>query len=225
MSPSQENYLKNIFELQQSAQKVTNKRLAAMMNVSAPSVTEMLLTLSQNGFIEHTPYNSIALTTKGQALAEKLVQKHRLWEVFLADKLHYPLVEVHPEADALEHATDAQMTNALNRYLNFPQKCPHGGIIPGNGQGETDADDLILSKVKPNLPVKIVRIFDNRDFLAHFSSLGLKLNQIITVTEHSSFDHSVLILTDDQQKISLSQKLANYIFVEPVNTQSLKSSN
>ncbi|UQS81920.1 metal-dependent transcriptional regulator [Bombilactobacillus folatiphilus] len=214
MSPSQENYLKNIFELQQSAQKVTNKKLANMMQVSAPSVTEMLLTLSQNGYIEHTPYNSIELTDTGQQLAEKLVQKHRLWEVFLANKLHYAITDVHPEADALEHSTDERLVQALNHYLDYPQKCPHGGIIPGNGQGESDDDDLILAETIPPMQVKIVRILDNHEFLAYFSGLGLELNQIVTVKKRSSFDNSVLVETKEHKHISLSHEAATYIFVE-----------
>ena len=81
MSPNKEDYLKNIFELQHSFQKVTNKRLATMMQVSAPSVTEMLVNLARNGYIKHTPYNAIELTTSGQKLAEKLVKTSHLGSV------------------------------------------------------------------------------------------------------------------------------------------------
>ncbi|MBA1434221.1 metal-dependent transcriptional regulator [Bombilactobacillus bombi] len=218
MSPSQEDYLKNIFELQHSFQKVTNKRLAEMMHVSAPSVTEMLLNLSQSGFIEHTPYNAIALTKKGRQEAERLVKKHRLWEFFLTDKLHYTTNNVHQAADSLEHCTDDKLVQALNKFLNYPQKCPHGGIIPGNGQGETDDDDLVLSEVKLQTPVKIVRIFDNREFLDYFAQLNLKLNQTVTVLKQLPFDDSLLIQTDTGETLTLSKKTTDFIFVEKAHS-------
>ncbi|UQS83173.1 metal-dependent transcriptional regulator [Bombilactobacillus thymidiniphilus] len=216
MSPNKENYLKNIFELQHSSQKVTNKRLAEMMQVSAPSVTEMLVPLAKDDLIEHTPYNQIFLTKNGQALAKDLVKKHRLWEVFLVNKLHYDIDQVHSAADDLEHATDTQLAQALNQYLQYPQKCPHGGIIPGNGQGQSDDDDLLLSNITENTTIKIVRIFDNRDFLSYFHSLGLKLNQVLTVVKRSNFDHSLLLETKEHQKISVSKELTHYIFVEKI---------
>lgn len=222
MSPSKENYLKNIFELQQSFQKVTNKKLAEMMHVSAPSVTEMLVALAQANYITHTPYNHITLTASGLATAEKLVKKHRLWEVFLVNKLHYQINNVHQAADALEHSTDDDLTERLNNYLHHPQKCPHGSIIPGNGQGETDADDWVLSDVVVQQQVQIVRILDNREFLDNFAELGLELNQIITVIQHSPFDDSVLIRTADHHEISVSSKSADFIFVEPVSAAKVK---
>ncbi|MCO6542585.1 MAG: metal-dependent transcriptional regulator [Lactobacillus sp.] len=214
MSPSKEDYLKNIFELQHSFQKVTNKRLTEMMHVSAPSVTEMLSNLTQAGFIEHTPYNAIALTTKGKQLAENLVKKHRIWEVFLVNNLHYTIINVNQAADSLEHSTDDQLLHALNSFLQFPQRCPHGSIIPGNGQGETDDDDLVLSEVETMTLVKIVRIFDNREFLNYFSKLNLNLNQTITVIQHLPFDDSLLIKTATGQELTLSRKTTDFIFVE-----------
>lgn len=220
MSPNKEDYLKNIFELQHSFQKVTNKRLATMMQVSAPSVTEMLVNLARNGYIKHSPYNAIELTTSGQKLAEKLVKKHRIWEVFLTNNLHYTINKVHQTADTLEHATDDQLLEALNAFLHYPQKCPHGAIIPGNGQGETDDDDLILSKVDPNVPVIIVRIFDNREFLDYFLKLNLNLNQKLLVVQHLPFDDSLIVRTESGREISISQKTADFIFVEKIHHNS-----
>ncbi|NVY96362.1 metal-dependent transcriptional regulator [Lactobacillus sp. DCY120] len=215
MSPSKENYLKSIFELQHSFQKVTNKRLAEMMHVSAPSVTEMLLTLKKAGYLKYNPYTAISLTSKGRTTAEALVKKHRLWEVFLVDKLHYQINEVDQIAGDLEHFTDQKLVNSLNEFLAYPQKCPHGGVIPDNGQGETDDDDLVLSLVAPQTKVQIVRVIDDREFLDYFTMSGLKINQIITVLQHSQFDDSVLIQTSTGKEVSVSRKSADFIFVEP----------
>lgn len=214
MSPNKENYLKTIYELNYDFTKITNKRISEIMNVSAPSVTEMLNALASEGYLTHSPYNKIVLTPKGNKVSEKLVRTHRLWEVFLHEKLKYPVDNVHHNADALEHSSDDDLVDHLNGFLDHPQRCPHGGIIPGNGQGETDADDKLLSMVPDGAKVQIVRVSDNYDFLQYFGSLNLEIDDTIEIIKHEKFDNSLVVRKADGTNITIGAKAIDYIFVE-----------
>lgn len=214
MSPNKENYLKTIYELNYDFTKITNKRISEIMNVSAPSVTEMLNALASEGYLTHSPYNKIVLTPKGNKVSEKLVRTHRLWEVFLHECLKYPVDNVHHNADALEHSSDDDLIDHLNDFLDQPQRCPHGGIIPGNGQGETDADDKLLSMISDGTKVQIVRVSDNYDFLQYFGSLNLEIDDTIVVLKHEKFDNSLVVQKEDGTKITIGAKAIDYIFVE-----------
>ncbi|WP_338215519.1 metal-dependent transcriptional regulator [Companilactobacillus muriivasis] len=214
MSPNKENYLKTIYELNYDFTKITNKRISEIMNVSAPSVTEMLNALASEGYLTHSPYNKIVLTPKGNKVSEKLVRTHRLWEVFLHEKLKYPVDNVHHNADALEHSSDDDLVDHLNDFLDHPQRCPHGGIIPGNGQGETDADDKLLSMVPDGAKVQIVRVSDNYDFLQYFGSLNLEIDDTVEIIKHEKFDNSLVVRKADGTNITIGAKAIDYIFVE-----------
>lgn len=214
MSPNKENYLKTIYELNYDFTKITNKRISEIMNVSAPSVTEMLNALASEGYLTHSPYNKIVLTPKGNKVSEKLVRTHRLWEVFLHEKLKYPVDNVHHNADALEHSSDDDLVDHLNDFLDHPQRCPHGGIIPGNGQGETDADDKLLSMVPDGAKVQIVRVSDNYDFLQYFGSLNLEIDDTVEIIKHEKFDNSLVVRKSDGTNITIGAKAIDYIFVE-----------
>ena len=214
MSPNKENYLKTIYELNYDFTKITNKRISEIMNVSAPSVTEMLNSLASEGYLTHSPYNKIVLTPKGNKVSEKLVRTHRLWEVFLHEKLEYPVDNVHHNADALEHSSDDDLIDHLNDFLGHPQRCPHGGIIPGNGQGETDADDKLLSMIPDGAKVQIVRVSDNYDFLQYFGSLNLEIDDTIDIVKHEKFDNCLVVSKEDGTKITIGAKAIDYIFVE-----------
>jgi len=214
LSPNKENYLKTIYELNYDFTKITNKRISEIMNVSAPSVTEMLNALASEGYLTHSPYNKIVLTPKGNKVSEKLVRTHRLWEVFLNQCLKYTVDNVHHNADALEHSSDDDLIDHLNDFLGHPQRCPHGGIIPGNGQGETDADDKLLSMIPDETKVQIVRVSDNYDFLQYFGSLNIEIDDTIEVIKHEKFDNSLVVKKEDGSKLTIGAKAIDYIFVE-----------
>lgn len=214
MSPNKENYLKTIYELNYDFTKVTNKRISEIMNVSAPSVTEMLNSLSNEGYLTHSPYNKIVLTDKGKKVSEQLVRTHRLWEVFLNQDLKYPVDSVHHHADIMEHLSDKDLMDHLNDFLGHPQRCPHGGIIPGNGNGETDADDKLLSMIEDGEVVQIVRLSDNYEFLQYFNSLGLAIDDLIKIQKHEKFDNSLVVEKQNGDKVTIGSKAVDYIFVE-----------
>lgn len=216
MSPNKENYLKTIFELEHDHQKISNKNIADILNVSAPSVTEMLTALTKEGLVFHTPYNEISLTDAGLARARELVRKHRIWEVFLADKLHYAMADVHQAADILEHATDDRLADRLNEFLGRPKRCPHGGIIPGNSDIEDDSD-ITLSTLAPEDSATLQRVIDNHDFLKYFEDLQLRLGERLTVVKKEPFSGPFIVQTSDRATVAISENAAGYMFVTDVH--------
>ena len=117
MTPMKEDYLKIIFELGGSHKKVSNKDISLGLGIAGGSVTEMVSKLSDEGLVVHEPYAGISLTEKGQKYAAELVRKHRLWETFLVDKLHYNFADVHSEAEVLEHQTSDRLATARKHVL------------------------------------------------------------------------------------------------------------
>ncbi|MFD1465793.1 metal-dependent transcriptional regulator [Lapidilactobacillus mulanensis] len=213
MSPNQENYLKAIYELRHDLRKITNKNIADILQVSAPSVTEMLTSLAKEELVIHTPYNEISLTEKGTKIATTLVRRHRIWEVFLHDKLNYNISEVHQAADVLEHATDGMLVQRLNDFLDQPKRCPHGGLIPGNVD-ITDQSDQVLVDIADGAVVQLKRVIDNHEFLRYFEILHLPLGTILTVIRHEPFEGPIVVKTMDGQEIPISYKAASYMFVD-----------
>jgi DtxR family Mn-dependent transcriptional regulator len=215
MSPNKENYLKTIFELEHDHQKISNKNIAEMLNISAPSVTEMLAALTKEGLVTHTPYNEISLTKAGLAQARELVRKHRIWEVFLANKLHYAMADVHAASDILEHATDDKLADRLNDFLGHPKRCPHGGIIPGNSEEENDSD-VTLATLVPGDAATLQRVIDNHDFLSYFEDLQLHLNERLTLVKKEPFSGPFIVRTDDRETVAISENAAGFMFVTDV---------
>lgn len=129
MTKSKEDYLKAIYELGGEHKKINNKDIAEALGVSAPSVSAMINKLLQDGCVEYTSYYGVTLTSLGLKKALNVRKRHLLWETFLANYLGYQLDEIHDEAEVLEHVTSPQLEAALDKFLNYPQECPHGSPI------------------------------------------------------------------------------------------------
>lgn len=131
MSPSREDYLLSIFRLSQEEGFTTNKDLSFDLQVSRPSVTEMVRRLVREGYV-HKINRRIVLTESGEQKAKSMLSKHRLWEHFLVEVLKFPQDQVHTQADLLEHGTTDELFDALNAYMNYPKKSVMGHVIYAN---------------------------------------------------------------------------------------------
>ena len=209
-----ENYLKNIYQLQEKGGKVSTSSLSARLHISAPSVTEMIKKLADGGILTYTPYKGVELTSEGKKRALRVVRRHRLWELFLLKVLHYPWHEIHEEADRLEHITSDKLEQRLDEALGFPRKDPHGDAIP-TVEGDIERlRHIPLSDVKPGTTVTVARVSDSvPQILEYASTLGIELNKRIKVKERIAFDGSMRVqLGRDEKFVSL--KLAENIVVE-----------
>ena len=136
MTFSEENYLKSIYHLTAvSETEVSTNAIAEMMETKASSVTDMLKKLAEKEFVNYKKYQGVSLTNKGKLAAKMIVRKHRLWEVFLVEKLDFSWDEVHDIAEQLEHIKSEKLINKLDDFLGNPTEDPHGDPIPdANGQ-------------------------------------------------------------------------------------------
>jgi DtxR family Mn-dependent transcriptional regulator len=136
LSYAEENYLKAILKLSGSLDgTVSTNAIAAQLETSAASVTDMLKKLSDKKLITYLRYKGASLTDDGQRIATSLLRKHRLWEVFLVQSLGMTWDEVHEIAEELEHIQSDRLIERLDTFLGHPKFDPHGDPIP-NAQGK-----------------------------------------------------------------------------------------
>jgi DtxR family Mn-dependent transcriptional regulator len=131
LSQTAEDYLKEIYKLQQEQGRATTSALAERVGVSPPSATAMLKKLAELKLLRHEPYRGVVLTTAGEKAAIEVIRHHRLLEQYLSETLGMPVDEVHAEADRLEHALSEELEARIDESLGFPTHDPHGDPIPG----------------------------------------------------------------------------------------------
>jgi DtxR family Mn-dependent transcriptional regulator len=212
---SVEDYLKNIYRLQGSGSKVTTNSLADQLHVAPPSVTDMVKRLSERGYLRHTPYKGVHLTEKGKRSALRIVRKHRLWEMFLVEVLHFRWDEIDEEAEKFEHIMSDKMEDKIDEALGFPSVDPHGDPIPAKDGTMKTVHARALANAEEGSTVRVVRVNDaNAELLQYASSIGVSLNKRVTVRQRMKFDNS-LIIKIGQRDLTISATLAENIFVEP----------
>ena len=154
-SESVEEYLEAIYSINERGEKAKNQELAEKLKVSPPSVTQMIKRMANEGLVKYEPYRGAALTGKGNALAQKVVRKHRLLERFLYDYLKLPLAKVHGEACRMEHSLSDETTAALCKALDNPETCPDDLPIPQCALGVDDCEQCeeARSKIDEETPL------------------------------------------------------------------------
>jgi DtxR family Mn-dependent transcriptional regulator len=212
---SEENYLKCIFRLSQEAgKKITPTAIAEILAHNSASVVDMIKKLTDKKLIEYNKTTGVKLTEKGHKAALQIVRKHRLWEVFLLQRLGYSWEEVHDIAEQLEHVQHAELADRLDKYLGYPIYDPHGDPIPQvNGKmAKTFKTTLIEVKEKESCQVTGVKDSSN-SFLQYLQKLKIGIGTKITVAEKITFDDSIVINIDNRNKITVSKKFAENILV------------
>ncbi len=130
LSASIQDYLKAIYKLQTSAERLSISSLARDRDVSAASASAMVKKLAALGLLEHEPYRGFHLTDDGEKVALEVIRHHRLLELYLAETLGLHVDDVHAEADRLEHVISEELEERIDRALGFPTHDPHGDPIP-----------------------------------------------------------------------------------------------
>ena len=213
----EENYLKELYKLsQKNIKKVNNTALAKAMNLNPATVLEMVRKLNEKGMVDVLPDKALQLTEKGRKIAVLIIRKHRLWEVFLVNKLAYKWSEVHELAEQLEHIGDDTLTNRLEEYLGFPAFDPHGDPIPDRHGKMKKHTTIVLSEAEKNKAYRVVSFADTDDsFLDYLSKLEIEPGIKMKVTAKLAYDGS-LALTINKKQVQVSEKVAGNILVQPV---------
>lgn len=213
LSIAEENYIKAIYALAQKG-KVNTNTLAQTMHTKASSATDMLQRLGEKGLVDYIKYYGVSLSEEGNRTALKTIRKHRLWEVFLVDKLGFGWDEVHDIAEQLEHVHSAKLTEKLAVFLGNPMFDPHGDPIP-NQLGELPKYAVkTLQECAASEKVIVARVKDgNPEFLQYLQRIALKLGEKLTVKTIFSFDNSVEVEREDGSTLMLSETVSEHLFV------------
>jgi DtxR family transcriptional regulator, Mn-dependent transcriptional regulator len=211
---SEENYLKTIYHIGKNEVKVSPKAIADALENNPASVIDMLKKLQEKQFIQYDKTSGAILTQTGEAAALDIIRKHRLWEVFLVEKLHYEWDEVHDIAEQLEHIHDDKLAKKLDDYLGNPAVDPHGDPIPAsNGKMPVYATRR-LSEVDCGESCKVGSVRDTSSpFLKYLKQLEVGLGSRIEVLEKMEFDQSMVIRIDDAPAKTVSSKMTDNIMV------------
>jgi DtxR family Mn-dependent transcriptional regulator len=211
LSESIEEYTEGVYRLQEEMEVVSTGDIARYMTVSPASVTTMLKRLAEFGLVEHTPYQGVRLTAKGEALSVALLRKHRLVERMLVDFLELPWEDVHDLACKLEHYLSEEVADRIARALNYPTTCPHGNPI--DAREKDNARRLSDTAVGEELVV--ARISDERlEFLTYVLEIGLVPHTRITVNARTPFgDVMTLHVEGKEAPIAIGRDVAASIWV------------
>ncbi len=168
---AEEEYLQTIFWLQEAGLPMTGANVARAMQLSAPTVHEMVGRLERDGYITRGPDKSISFTDEGREHAETVVRRHRLIERFLTDVLMIPWDDVHEEAERLEHAMSPNLEARMMAAIGDAKTCPHGHpIMPG-----TRIEGVPLGDTEEGAKITVLRFENEAEDLLHlFKREGLE---------------------------------------------------
>lgn len=214
-SYTEENYLKAIFKLFERLEKpVSTNSIATEMNTSAASVSDMLKKLNDKGLINYIKYKGVTLTESGNQIATTLIRRHRLWEVFLVEKLDFSWDEIHEIAEELEHINSAKLTNRLDSFLGFPKFDPHGDSIPDKDGNFTTRKQVLLSDAIAKKGVIVGVNEHSTAFLQQLDRLKLVLGTTVEIIEKFEYDGSIQIKINNNIQQTISGKMAQNIFIK-----------
>lgn len=212
---TEENYLKAIFKLLEKGEKaVSTTALSERMNTKAATVTDMIKRLAEKKLINYEKYQGVTLTEKGRAVAVSIIRKHRLWEVFLVEKLHFKWDEVHEMAEQLEHVKSDELVNRIDAFLNFPKFDPHGDPIPDSKGVFSRKKSHLLAEINAGQKCIMTGVVDHSvNFLQYLDKVGLSIGKEIKLIEIIGFDKSIQVQVNGKEKVFLSHEVAKNLLV------------
>lgn len=214
-SHTEENYLKAIYKLlEKQHAPISTNSIADKMKTKAASVTDMLQKLSQKKLVEYEKYHGVTLSKKGEKVALSIIRKHRLWEMFLVEKLAFGWDEVHDVAEQLEHIHSEKLIAEIDRFLNYPKFDPHGDPIPDvNGRFSLNKS-VGLNTFQKGQRGKLTGVIDHAPiFLRYLEELGIRLGVSLFVEQVTPFDRSMQIKIGNKKAIFISEQVAKNILV------------
>jgi DtxR family Mn-dependent transcriptional regulator len=196
LTVSIQDYLKHIYDLTESGENASTNALASKLNVSPPSVTGMIqkLATADPPLVEYQKHQGVTLTRDGKKAALEVIRHHRLLEAWLVQTLGYSWVEVHEEAERLEHVISEDFERRIAAAMGHPLRDPHGELIPTADLSMPLDNSTPLSALRPNQTgtVQYVKSADT-ELLRHLETLGLVPGAEIEITGYSLYDHNLTV--------------------------------
>jgi DtxR family Mn-dependent transcriptional regulator len=213
---SEENYLKAIYRLSQDKdEKITPKAISDALGNNPASVVDMIRKLVDKELIDYDKKKGVRLTVQGQKNAVIIVRRHRLWEVFLLEKLGYQWDEIHDIAEELEHIKDSTLADRLDEFLGFPEYDPHGDPIPKANGKVPRSYSLTLANLKEGANCRVAAVRDTSStFLQYLLKLEIGIGTNIRLIEKIPFDGSLVISIAGKDQTTVSQKFGESILVD-----------
>lgn len=219
MNRAEEDYIKTIYELtvEKKLSLIKSNEIADRFGFTDQSVNEMIKKLEKKHLVSFVPYKGISLTKKGKEVAIRMVRAHRIWEVFLTEKLGFSWENVHEDAEMLEHATSPDVLEKLYHFLGEPLYCQHGNPIPDfNGHTE-DTVAFALSEAKENQVFELLRVIDHKELLIYLNQHNMQLHNRYTIVEKDDFN-GLMKIKSESLELTITLKTAAMLFGKIITT-------
>lgn len=217
-SSIEENYLKALFNLKDENGKVSISELSKRLKVSMPSVNSMVKNLQKKGMIYYEKYKPIELSEKGNKAAALVIRKHRLTEMYLAEKMGFGWEEVHAIAEQIEHIDSPAFFERMDKLLNHPTIDPHGSPIPDKQGVIADLAHKPLSTYSAGEKVKLMALGNSStQFLDFLNSRDLKLGVELKIISVESYDGSMVVSYEGRDSEGLSAMVCERLLVKEVD--------
>lgn len=214
-SLAEENYLKAIYHLEQETKgEVSTNAIAERMATKPSSATDMMRKLADKKLLSYKRYKGVLLTPEGRKTAANVIRKHRLWEVFLVEKLDFHWDEVHEIAEQLEHVQSEKLIAKLDQFLGNPDFDPHGDPIPDQHGNVKRTEKKLLSELDKKQRGVCVGVKESSsDFLQYLDKKKITIGTKVTVLGKEFFDGSMVIQVGRDQ-FFISKKIAENLYVQ-----------
>lgn len=214
MSPTEENYLKTLFYLENKEGEATVNELSKALDIKMSTVNSMMKKFAEKELVYYESYKPLKLTTKGRQKAALILRKHRLTEMFLYEKMGLGWEEVHSIAEQIEHINSPIFFDRMDELLGYPDIDPHGSPIPDKKGNLPQMDYCKLSECIVGETVTFSAVTNSSEDLLQFLNkrnlvLGLKL----TITDIESFDGSMTIKHSINKEDILSKFICDKLLV------------
>ena len=211
---AEENYLKAIYHLEKDSNAgVSTNSIAIKLNTQPSSVTDMVQKLAHKKALSYQKYKGTSLTKKGKITAANVIRKHRLWEVFLVEKLNFQWDEVHVIAEQLEHIKSDELIKRLDTYLDHPDFDPHGDPIPDINGVIKPTEKKLLSELEKNQRGVCVGVKESsKQFLQYLDTRNIGIGTTIKVLDKEEFDDSMTIQVGETL-VQITDKIAHNLYI------------
>jgi DtxR family Mn-dependent transcriptional regulator len=219
LTQSTQDYLKQIYALTEKGEPTNTTNLAARLNVTPASVSEMLnrMTASHPPLVIHKKYQGVLLTEEGKHAALGVIRRHRLLETFLVQVLGYPWDRIHEEACRLEHVISQEFETRMAVMMHNPQYTPHGDPIPSEDMILPAQDTRPLSTLRKDEVAIVQRVLDDDSaLLRYLDEIGVVPDAQVTVQAYSELDDNLTLHVKGKSgPVILGTKITAKVFVAP----------
>lgn len=210
-----EEYLETILYLIRKNQgPAKTKQISEELNISPPSVTEMIKKLHSSGLVEYIPYQGVELTEKGTNQAIRIKRRHQVLETFLVEVLDFNRKEAHKEACELEHAVSDAVLEKIYEFLGSPEYCPDGNPINIDKNNIKLGEEFIpLDEMEEGSSGKVARVTLPRETKERLTSLGILTGEDIEIRRKQKQGCISIMVVGSE--IALGRDIAKKIFIAP----------